>query len=145
MPRGYGFKVTLYCHPFRQQKNLKKAAWSTPVQRTPLKTTCNRSEQSHPSISAELAWYIYTLRRRSRGLGRRTQTATCTNTHRARAVAANSNDDAFTTSFVPFMSSPELMPTVLAFAVILGRIAMHSVKMRPVATHVAWSVCLSRP
>ena len=75
----------------------KKAAWSPPVHNAKDNrwTEVSSTEvSSHPSISAELAWYIYTLRRRSRGLGRRTQTATCTNTHRARAVAANSNVDA---------------------------------------------------
>ena len=48
----------------------------------------------------------------------------------------------FTTSFVPFMLSPEQMQPMLAFAVIFRT---HRTAQRPVATHVAWSVCVCEP
>ena len=101
-----------------------------------------REEQSHLLLHRTNWPGIYrSWRRRARGLGRRTLTATCTNTHRARAVA-NSNDDAFTTSYVPFMFSPELMPPILAFAVIFS--THRNAQRKDAACCYAFSVvCLS--
>jgi len=54
MLRGYGFKVTLYCHPFRQQKNCVVTA-SAQGQGQQM----NRSEQSPFYFSGTGLVYIH--------------------------------------------------------------------------------------
>jgi len=50
MLRGYGFKVTLYCHPFRQQKNcVVTASAQGQGQQMNRSEQMNKSEQKNRS------------------------------------------------------------------------------------------------